>query len=99
MDKFSVNDIVEIPCDVQPGAFASEYFVTIKSDETAFSGFVSKDHVKIVRGHEGQIQGKVVEATERHITIQMPGSFFTTASGKASVSRGWARSNLHLAAA
>lgn len=93
-----IHTAVNIPCDIQPGAFPGEYLVTIKLGDEVVSGFVPESYLVFAdeqrRSGSGFVKGAIVEQTDAATVIQMPGSFFTTATGKASVSPEWARSNL-----
>lgn len=98
MAKFAPDQLVRIPCDVQPGPFPTEFLVTVKFDEMELSGFVKSDFVQKKKG-AAYVQAKVLQVTGEAVTLQFPGSFFTTANGRASVPVKWASSNLELAAA
>jgi len=95
--KFRSGQVVKVPCHVQPGAFPDERLVTIPTDKGDISGFVKAEYVTESQGTSGYVQGTVVEVGPDAIKVRLPGSFFTTALGVASVSPGWA--SQHLAAA
>lgn len=96
--KFNPGEEVKIPCTIQPGAFPNERLITIKTDDTELTGFVNVEHLIESSQTHGFIIGKIVSQSERSLTIQMPASFFTTASGRTSVNSGWATHNLQMAA-
>jgi hypothetical protein len=99
VQKFTLHQILRIPCEVRPGAFSTEYLITVRTGEQTVSGFIKKNEVESVRDGKGFIRGKVIKVEKNSITVQFPGSFFTTAAGVASVSSGWASQNFQLAAA
>ncbi len=100
MLSFTVNQVLKIPCDVSGGAFPTEYLITVKTGDGSVSGFISKELVHITGGdNKGYILGRVIEVQPQHITVQLPGSFFTIAAGRTSVSSGWAREHLQPVAA
>jgi len=89
---------VHIPCQIQPGAFPGEFLITIKFGDEVVSGFVRENFLKFddesQKSGSGFVRGTIVEQSEEETVIQMPGSFFTTATGLTSVSSKWAESNL-----
>lgn len=99
MKKFSVNEAVRIPVDLQPGAFKDEFLVTFKVDGEVLSGFVKRSYLDISEGQRGFVEAKILEVTRDYITLQIPGSFFTVANGRTSVPSTWANDHLKLAAA
>ena len=98
MREFTVGQILRIPCDVKPGAFSVEYLVTIQTGGESISGFVRKENIS-EELNANYITAKIVAVKPDCITVQLPGSFFTKASGKTSVTSTWARSNFALAPA
>lgn len=92
MAQFRRGQIVNIPCNVQQGAFPNEVLVTMNTDTAVVSGFLKSSSV--VR-HNGQdyVQGVVIEANAEAVQVRVPGSFFTTAAGLTTVSSGWARNH------
>lgn len=93
MAQFQRGQIVNIPCNVQKGAFPHEVLVTIHSDRGVVSGFVDGSSVIRQKGRD-YVQGVVIEASGDSVQVRLPGSFFTTAAGLTTVSSGWARDNL-----
>lgn len=81
--------------DVQPGPF-NEKLVIIKSEPANLSGFVDEKY--LVRKGDGTfLQGIVRGVTKDGVQLYLPGSFFTTAAGIASMSRDWAKHNVEVA--
>jgi hypothetical protein len=93
MAQFRRGQIVNIPCDVQKGAFPDEVLVTMHTDSGVISGFLKSSLVVRRNGHD-YVQGIVVEASADAVKVRVPGSFFTTAAGLTTVSSGWARDHL-----
>lgn len=83
--------------DVQPGPF-DERLVVISTGPINLSGFVNKKFVE-ERGSASFINGRVIGVTPEAVNLQLPVSFFTTASGMASVPREWASQNVETAEA
>ena len=90
--SFKKGDIVKIRCDAQPGPF-DDVAVTISSGAGVISGFVKPSLVE-KRGNDAFVFGKVVKVEGKNIEVQIPGSFFTSALGTASLPRAWADSNM-----
>ena len=92
MAQFRRRQIVNIPCDVQKGAFPDEVLVTMHTDNGIISGFLKSS---LIIHHNGQdyVQGVVIEASADSVQVRVPGSFFTTAAGLTTVSSGWARNH------
>jgi hypothetical protein len=89
---FKKNDIVKIPCEAQPGPL-DDIAVTISTDTGVVSGFVKKSFIE-KRDGRTFIVGRIVKTEQDVIEIQLPGSFFTSARGFATVGRAWADSNM-----
>jgi len=102
MSRFAVGNIVNIPCSIAPGAFTDERLITIQTESESISGFVKTNFLvlwdKESEEEHGHVQGKIIDVTPEFITVQIQGSFFTSAAGVASVSAGWAQNNLISAA-
>jgi len=94
MPNFKRGQIVNVPCEIQPGAFPGERLVTIHTDKGALSGFVKAEHVTTSEDAFGSIRGTVVEVAPDAVKVRLPGSFFTSASGMTSVSPSWANKHL-----
>lgn len=99
MKKFSVNEAVKIPVELQPGAFIDEFLVTFTVGDEILTGFVRRNHLDISNDRSGFVEAKVLKVANDFITLQIPGSFFTVANGRASVPSKWARDHLTLVAA
>lgn len=93
MAKFNVGEIVEIQCEVQAGAFPTEVLVTLDTVEGPISGFVRKEAIKRVKGHEGYIRATVKDVSADTLTVVLQGSFFTT-TGLAYLKRDWANAHV-----
>ena len=102
MTNFVPGTIIEIPCSIGPGAFATEYFITIPLDDEEISGFVPVDYVSESDrlsengGSAAYISGTVERVSGSTITVRMPGSYFTT-TGIADISQQWAEDHARLA--
>lgn len=90
---FSIGQEVRIPCRVQPGPFEEELQVSIKVEDEFLSGFVNKDSVVFIH-EKAFLRATIIGVAADSVKVKMPGSFFTVASGLASVPEGWARTNL-----
>ena len=97
MANFKRGQAVDVPCEIQPGAFPDEYLVNISTDTGVFSGFVKTPYVVKTQGSSGYVRGTVIAVTPDAVQVRVPGSFFTTASGVTSVSSSWARTHLQAA--
>ena len=95
--RFSPGEEVNIPCTIQPGAFPNERLITIKTDDAELTGFVNVERLIQSGLTHGFIVGRIVYQDKHSMMIQMPASFFTTASGRTSVNSGWATHNLQAA--
>lgn len=94
MVPFEVGQYVAIPCDVRPGAFPSEFLVTLETLDGVSSGFVGTQYVKRTDDESrGIIEGIVRKIEDDTITVQLPGSYFTTAMGMTRFSTAWAKDN------
>lgn len=101
MGRFDRGQRVLVPCEIQPGPFPAEWLVTVSSDRGKVSGFVKASFLVNESGlpppapGSAYLMGIVEAATNDQVTVRLPGSFFTTASGVTSVSSSWARQHLH----
>ena len=94
MPKFKEGQIVEVRCKIHPGAFPTEYLVTIETSPQPVSGFVKRDDVHRTAGEDvGYLLGAIKEVSEDKVVVMIRGSFFTT-TGLASFSQREAESNL-----
>jgi hypothetical protein len=94
MKEFAVGQTVMIPCLVAPGAFRTEVLVTIELEGEKIAGFVKREFVQ-----DNSLKGTVVEVKENWITVKLPGSYFTRASGRTRFPADWASANLAFAPA
>jgi hypothetical protein len=78
MPRFAPGQTVQISCDIQPGAFPSEYLVTFQTTEGPVSGFVRAEHVRRAGHDKGYIFATVHGVSEDTLTVIVRGSFFTT---------------------
>src|ERR1700730_1087420 len=80
MARFIPGQPILIPCDVEPGAFASEFLVTFETVEGPVSGFVREDNLQRsgVEGGATYIFATVKAVSEDTLTVVVRGSFFTT---------------------
>ena len=92
MAQFRRGQIVNIPCNVQKGAFPDEVLVTIHADTSVLSGFL-KSSLVVRDKWQDYVRGVVVEASAESVQVRVPGSFFTTAAGLTTVSSNWARNH------
>lgn len=89
MATFSVGQIVQIRCEVQPGPFPTEMLVTFQAMDGPVSGFVQRNKIKSVAGGEGCLDAVIKAVSPDTVTVVVEGSFFTT-NGLAHFSRTWA---------
>jgi hypothetical protein len=99
MSGFKRGQLVNVPCEIQPGAFPDERLVMIHTDKGDISGFVKAEYLTNPHGPSGSVRGTVVEVARDAVKVRVPGSFFTSALGVASVSPGWASEHLTTAVA
>ena len=100
MTTFKVGQYVNVPCNIYPGAFPSEYLVILEAQDGEYSGFVQVEHVtpSPTDKNQGSIKGVVRVVEGGRITVQLPGSFFTTAMGLTTFPASWANENIGAAA-
>ncbi|MGI8427369.1 MAG: hypothetical protein ACR2M4_12430 [Actinomycetota bacterium] len=97
MTAVSRGQTVYVACEVHPGPF-DERLVVIDIEESRIQGFVKAEYVHQVNG-KGFVQAVVTEVQQGSVSIKLPGSFFETAMGRASMSPDWANQHLKLAPA
>ena len=95
MATFSVGQIVQIRCEVQPGPFPTEMLVTFPAMDGPISGFVQRDKIKRLHGEEGYLDAVVKEVSSDAVSVVIEGSFFTT-NGLAHFNRVWADSHVRV---
>lgn len=84
MSQYRAGQIVDVPCDVQEGAFPNERLVTIDTVEGVMSGFIRSEYVRGKPGSRGSIRGKVARVSGNIVEVELLGSFFTS-TGMAAV--------------
>lgn len=96
MTTFKVGQYVNVPCSIYPGAFPSEYLVILEAQDGEYSGFVQVEYVTPSQTEkaQGSIRGIVRKIEGGRITVQLPGSFFTTAMGLTTFPASWANENI-----
>jgi len=92
--KFTAGQAVKIPCAIGPGAFSGESLVTIEVEGERVTGFVKREFLL-----DDAVLGTIVEVGPDSVTMKVPGSFFTRASGRTTVPFGWANAHLQPAPA
>lgn len=92
MAWLKLGKMVRVRCNAQPGPLGDN-LITIDSKPFILSGFVKKDLVE-KQGHHCYLRGKITGMTPEAVNVHLPGSFFTAASGTASLTREWAEENL-----
>lgn len=85
MGAISVGEAIKIPCQVKPGPFSEEKFVSFDTFDGIVSGFVDEGDIE-QRGSQSFISGVVKEIAGDRIVVVVRGSFFQT-NGIATVSR------------
>ena len=84
MGSPQIGQYVDAVCEAFPGTFPDEYVVILETPDEKVSGFVPKKYIfQHPDAHQGQwlIKGIVRDIKENTITVQFPGSYFTTAMG------------------
>jgi hypothetical protein len=96
-----VGQDVNVSCNIYPGAFPSEYLVILEAQDGEYSGFVQVEHVtpSPTEKNQGSIEGIVREIEGDRITVQLPGQYFTTATGLTTFPASWANKNIRAARA
>ena len=84
---FSEGQEVWVLCDAQSGPFPDERLVTIKSTAGPISGFVKTNYLEQPDSRVTRVRGRILAVLADSIKVRISGSFFTTASGIASVPR------------
>lgn len=93
MARFTLGQTVQIRCDIQPGAFPTEYLVTFQTNEGPVSGFVRGEQISHAETDKGYIFATVQGVSEDTLTVMVRGSFFTT-TGLAHLSTAWANAHV-----
>lgn len=99
MTTFEVGQNVNVPCNIYPGAFPSEYLVILEAQDGEYSGFVQLEYVTPSPSDKSQglIKGIVRAIEGGRITVQLPGQYFTTAMGLTTFPASWANENFRAA--
>lgn len=92
--QFRAGQAVMIPCSTGPGAFQGESLVTIEVEGERVTGFVKREFLL-----GDAVLGTIVEVGPDSVTVKVPGSFFTRASGRTTMPSDWASAHLQLAPA
>lgn len=85
---YSKGDLVGVPCSIQLGPFPDEHLVTVETEDGFISGFVKDENLRVSESdsEHGFVKGMVVrDIDDDRVEVRIYGSFFTTASGLASV--------------
>ena len=93
MTEFVPGQEVRMPCAAARGGPLGESVVTIESAQGPISGFVRADAVT-GEGEGAFLRAWIVTVTDELVVVEMPGSFFRTAAGRAAVRADWASANL-----
>jgi hypothetical protein len=88
MGAIHVGETIEIPCDVKPGPFSDEKFISFETLEGVVSGFVDGSAIQ-QRDSNFFIVGIVKEVEPDRIIVMVRGDFFQT-NGIAAIPRSMA---------
>jgi hypothetical protein len=98
MTDFKRGQIVRIPCEIQPGAFRNEHLVTIEIEGRKLSGFVQDSYIT-KEANINFVIATIIRVTAEGLLVDIPGSFFTVASGETCLPPAWATKYLQPATA
>ncbi|HEV3110182.1 MAG TPA: hypothetical protein VGY99_06785 [Candidatus Binataceae bacterium] len=87
MADFKKGQEVWVLCEAQPGAFPDERLVTINSTTGPISGFVKTAYLEQPNSRTSHVRAQILSVLPDAVELRIPGLFFTTASGIASVPR------------
>ena len=93
MRTFTVGERVSVPCSLKPGPLRGEYLITVLSVDGPVSGFVKEPFI-LRYGTNPFVMGTVVAVDIDTMTVDIPGSFFQSASGRTLMRSDWASENL-----
>jgi hypothetical protein len=98
--RFVPGQTVGVPCQIQGGAFTSEYFISIQTEEGILSGFADSADVRPDQQNptRGTVRATVVDLEPDKIKVRIYGSFFTIAAGTIHFSSNWASTHLQVSA-
>lgn len=85
MGTLNIGDTIRIPCEVKPGPFSDEKFVSFETVDGIISGFVEANEIQ-ERNSRFFVSGIVKETSGDKIVVVVRGSFFQT-NGIATVDR------------
>ncbi len=88
MGTIHVGEKIEIPCEVKPGPFSDEKFISFETLDGVVSGFVGGNALQ-QRDSGFSISGIVKEVMPDRIIVMVQGDFFQT-NGIAALSRSMA---------
>lgn len=93
MSVFVPGQEVRMPCAASRGGPLGEVVVTVDSARGPISGFVKADAVT-GEGEKAFLRAWIVDVTDDLVVVEVAGSFFQTAAGRAAVRADWANANL-----
>ena len=93
MSAFVPGQEVRMPCAASRGGPLGEAVVTVESAQGPISGFVRPDAVT-GEGDGAFLRAWIVKVSDEFVVVEMAGSFFQTAAGRAAVRADWASRNL-----
>jgi hypothetical protein len=85
MGTINVGEIIKIPCEVKPGPFSDEKFISFETLDGIVSGFVAARDLQ-EKDHHFFVSGVVREIKLDQIVVIVRGSFFQT-NGIATLSK------------
>lgn len=85
MAKFEAGTVIGIPCEVKPGPFSEERFISFDTTDGPVTGFVRETDLNET-DHRWRVRAVVVNVLEDVIEVRVRGSFFTT-NGLATIQR------------
>lgn len=94
---FQEGQKVRVRCLIGPGPTPGERLITVQgTNQGDITGFVQDIYVNRSREDEysGFVMGEILTVAPAEITVRIPGSFFTTATGQASLPKEKAQESL-----
>lgn len=85
MGAIEIGEAIRIPCEVKPGPFSDEKFISFETVDGVVSGFVDESDIQ-KNGARFFVSGVVKDIKADEIVVMMRGSFFQT-NGIATVAR------------
>lgn len=89
MAAIRVGGTIKIPCEVKPGPFSDERFISFETVDGVVSGFVGERDLQ-EEDRRFFVSGVVREIASDRLVVMVHGSFFQT-NGIATVARSVAR--------